>query len=116
MGVVRSERRAAPFLWAAVLVAVLLGGGGGGVVRGLEEGTAVYIVTMKQAAASHKRLDLERFGGSSAAAGGGAGGDGDTPATSVLRKPRCGPFLANISLIVLGLCGCFYFPFLQLVC
>jgi hypothetical protein len=98
MGVVRSERRAAPFLWAAVLVAVLLGGGGGGVVRALEEGTAVYIVTMKQAAASHKRLDLERFGGSSAA----AGGDGDTPATSVLRKPRCGPLLANISLDCFG--------------
>jgi hypothetical protein len=96
---------------------VLLSGGGGGVVRGLEEGTAVYIVTMKQAAASHKRLDLERFGGSSvAASGGGGGGDGDTPATSVLRKPRCGPLLADISLIVLGLCGCVNFPLLQLAC
>jgi hypothetical protein len=66
MGVVRRERWAAPYLWAAVLWAVLLLGGGG-VVRALEEGTVVYIVTMKQAAASYKRLDLERFGGSSVA-------------------------------------------------
>jgi hypothetical protein len=116
MGVVRRERQAAPFLWLVVLGVMLLGGGGGGVVRGLEEGTAVYIVTMKQAAASHKRLDLERFGGSSVAAAGGGGGNGDTPATSVLRKPRCGPLLANISLIVLGLYGCVNFPLLQLAC
>ncbi|KAK1668078.1 hypothetical protein QYE76_056237 [Lolium multiflorum] len=89
MGAARRERCDAPFLWVAVLgVLLLLLGGGGGVVRGLEEGAAVYIVTMKQAAASHKRLDLERSGSTSVAAAGGGGGD--TPATSVLRKPRHG--------------------------
>ena len=101
MGAVRKEQWPVPFLRVAVLGAVLLLLGGAGVVRGFEEGTAVYIVTMKQAAASHKRLDLERSGGSSVAAAGGGGGD--TPATSILKKPRWGPFLAKISPIVLGL-------------
>ncbi|VAH64389.1 unnamed protein product [Triticum turgidum subsp. durum] len=83
MGVARRERWAVPLLWAALLAVALLGGG---VVRGFEDGAAVYIVTMKQAPVSHKRLDLERFGSSRVAAAGGGGGD--NPATSILRKPR----------------------------
>ncbi|KAL5222661.1 hypothetical protein ABZP36_027374 [Zizania latifolia] len=85
MGVVRMEQRwAAAWLCVAVLGVALLGGG----ARGFEEGTAVYIVTMKQAPVFHKRLDLERFGSSRVA---GGGGGGDTPSTSILTKPSHNP-------------------------
>ncbi|XP_062206995.1 subtilisin-like protease SBT2.3 [Phragmites australis] len=83
MGVVRREgqRAAAAFLYAVVVLGAVVGGG----VRAFEDGTAVYIVTMKQAPVFHKRLDLQRFGSSRV-----AGASGDTPSTSVLRKPRNG--------------------------
>jgi hypothetical protein len=78
----RREQWAVAWLSVAVLGAALMGAAGA-----FEEGTAVYIVTMKQAPVFHKRLDLERFG-SSRVAGGGGGGGGDTPSTSILMKPR----------------------------
>uniref|UniRef100_A0A0E0FTP6 Subtilisin-like protease n=1 Tax=Oryza nivara TaxID=4536 RepID=A0A0E0FTP6_ORYNI len=81
----RREQWAVAWLSVAVLGAALMGAAGA-----FEEGTAVYIVTMKQAPVFHKRLDLERFG-SSRVAGGGGGGGGDTPSTSILMKPRHGP-------------------------
>ncbi|KAL6845220.1 hypothetical protein ACP4OV_024715 [Aristida adscensionis] len=73
------------FVCAVVVLAAALGGGAG--VCAFEEGTAVYIVTMKQAPVFHRRLGLERLGSSRVAA---ASVGGDTPATSVLRKPRHG--------------------------
>jgi hypothetical protein len=93
MGVARREEHraaAAAFLYALTVLGVLAGGAG---VRAFEDGTAVYIVTMKQAPVSHRRLNLEKFGSSKAATavgrgGSGEGGGGDTPTTSVLRKPR----------------------------
>nr|CAB3478424.1 unnamed protein product [Digitaria exilis] len=93
MGVAqRKEHRAAAaaFLFAAAVLGVLTGGPG---VRAFEDGTAVYIVTMKQVPVFHRRLNLEKFGSNrvaNAAGGGGGGGAGDTPSTSVLRKPRHG--------------------------
>ncbi|KAJ1285569.1 hypothetical protein BS78_03G289300 [Paspalum vaginatum] len=88
MGVARREERraaAAAFLYAAAVLGALASAAG---VCAFEDGTAVYIVTMKQAPVFHRRLTLEKFGSSKAA--GGGGGAGDTPATSVLRKPRHG--------------------------
>jgi len=85
---------AAAFLYALTVLGVLAGGSG---VRAFEDGTAVYIVTMKQGPVFHRRLNLEKFGSRVATAvgcgrggggGGGGGGAGDTPTTSVLRKPR----------------------------
>ncbi|CAD6229684.1 unnamed protein product [Miscanthus lutarioriparius] len=96
MGVARMEEHraaAAAFLYALTVLGVLTGGAG---VRAFEDGTAVYIVTMKQAPVFHRRLNLEKFGSRVATAvgrgrgGGGGGGAGDTPTTSVLRKPRQG--------------------------
>ncbi|CAL4947255.1 unnamed protein product [Urochloa decumbens] len=97
MGVARREAHraaAATFLYAVMVLGVLAGGAG---VRAFEDGTAVYIVTMKQSPVFHRRLNLEKFGNSrvtKAAGGGGGGGGGgeagDTPSTSVLRKPRHG--------------------------
>lgn len=94
MGILRGEGQwsAAAVLYAvaAVLAAALCGGAG---VRAFEDGTAVYIVTMKQAPVFHKRLDLERFGSSRIANAAGGGSRGDTPSSSVLRKPRLATFL-----------------------
>ncbi|CAL4973843.1 unnamed protein product [Urochloa decumbens] len=92
MGVARRKEHraaAATFLYAVVVLGVLAGGAG---VRAFEDGTAVYIVTMKQSPVFHRRLNLEKLGNSRVtnAAGGGGGGAGDTPSTSVLRKPRHG--------------------------
>ncbi|WVZ68688.1 hypothetical protein U9M48_017597 [Paspalum notatum var. saurae] len=93
MGVARREERRAPaaaFLYAVVVLGALAGGAG---VHAFEDGTAVYIVTMKQAPVFHRRLTLEKLGSSTTAntvGGGGGGGAGDTPATSVLRTPRHG--------------------------
>jgi hypothetical protein len=90
----RDEHRAAAaaFLYAVTVLGVLAGSAG---VRAFDDGTAVYIVTMKQAPVFHRRLNLEKFGSSRVAnaagrggGGGGGGGAGDTPTTSVLRKPR----------------------------
>ncbi|KAG2591968.1 hypothetical protein PVAP13_5NG517300 [Panicum virgatum] len=90
----RKEHRAAAaaLLFAVVVLGVLAGGAG---VRAFEDGTAVYIVTMKQAPVFHRRLNLEKFGSSRVAnagggGSGGGGGAGDTPSTSVLRRPRHG--------------------------
>jgi uncharacterized membrane protein YgcG len=101
MGVARREEHraaAAAFLYAVTVLGVLAGGAG---VRAFEDGTAVYIVTMKQSPVFHRRLTLEKFGSSRVATavgrgrgggggggGGAAGGAGDTPTTSVLTKPR----------------------------
>lgn len=91
MGVVRRKEHRAAVLYAVVVLGVLVGGAG---VRAFEDGTAVYIVTMKQSPVFHRRLNLEQFGNSKVAnaagggGGGGGGGAGDTPSTSVLRKPR----------------------------
>ncbi|GJM93013.1 hypothetical protein PR202_ga09528 [Eleusine coracana subsp. coracana] len=89
MGVLRGERQrgAAAVLYALVVLAAALGGGRG--VCAFEDGTAVYIVTMRQAPVFHRRLNLERFG-SSRIANAGGGTRGDTPSSSVLRKPRHG--------------------------
>ncbi|XP_021310797.1 subtilisin-like protease SBT2.3 isoform X2 [Sorghum bicolor] len=103
MGVARREEHraaAAAFLYAVTVLGVLAGGAG---VRAFEDGTAVYIVTMKQSPVFHRRLTLEKFGSSRVATavgrgrgggggggGGAAGGAGDTPTTSVLTKPRQG--------------------------
>ncbi|GJN17528.1 hypothetical protein PR202_gb04604 [Eleusine coracana subsp. coracana] len=89
MGVLRGERQrgAAAVLYTLVVLAAALGGGRG--VCAFEDGTAVYIVTMRQAPVFHRRLNLERFG-SGRIANAGGGGRGDTPSSSVLRKPRHG--------------------------
>ncbi|KAG8055274.1 hypothetical protein GUJ93_ZPchr0001g29677 [Zizania palustris] len=88
MGAVwREQRWAVAWLSVAVLGAALVGGG----ACANEEGTAVYIVTMKQTPVFHKRLDLERFASSRVAAAAAGGGGGDTPSTSILRKPRNSP-------------------------
>ena len=102
MGVARRKEyraAAAAFLFAVVVLGVLDGGAG---VHAFEDGSAVYIVTMKQAPVFHRRLNLERFGSSRVAntagrgGGGGGGGAGDTPSTSVLRKPRWATFLIEL--------------------
>uniref|UniRef100_A0A0D9V677 Peptidase S8/S53 domain-containing protein n=1 Tax=Leersia perrieri TaxID=77586 RepID=A0A0D9V677_9ORYZ len=85
MGWVRREQWAVACLCLAVLGVAAAGGGGGA----FEDGMAVYIVTMKEAPVFHKRLELDKFGGSEVAAA--AGGGGDTPSTSILMKPRHGP-------------------------
>ena len=89
----RKEHRAAAaaFLFAVVVLGVLACGAR---VRAFEDGTAVYIVTMKQAPVFHRRLNLEKFGSRRVAnaGGGGGGGAGDTPSTSVLRRPRWAPY------------------------
>jgi hypothetical protein len=98
MGVLRGEGQrsaAAAFLYAVAVLAALLGGGA------FEDGTAVYIVTMKRAPVSHRRLDLERFGSSKISNAAAARGSGDTASTSVLRKKRWATFLSKTLLIVL---------------
>jgi hypothetical protein len=106
MGVARRKEHraaAAACLFAVVVLGVLAGGAG---VGAFEDGTAVYIITMKQAPVFHRRLNLEKFGSSrvanagggrgAASGGGGGGGAGDTPSTSVLRKPRWATYLIEL--------------------
>jgi len=98
MGVARRKEHraaAAAFLFAVVVLGVLACGAR---VRAFEDGTAVYIVTMKQAPVFHRRLNLEKFGSSRVAnagggGSGGGGGAGDTPSTSVLRRPRWATYI-----------------------
>jgi hypothetical protein len=98
MGVLRGEGQrsaAAAFLYVVAVLAAVLGGGA------FEDGTAVYIVTMKRAPVFHRRLDLERFGSSKISNAAAARGSGDTASTSVLRKKRWATFLSKTLLIVL---------------